>query len=336
MAAAAELAVSRHRELIEGSHRLLIAACATDAVRKAAEPTATQADLAECGAYLAGLVKKFPAEYSAAIVTDANGVGRCASAPAAVGTSFKDRDVFNLVRDTMGFAIGALHREPRHVANHHTDGRPDRRRRAFSRDVLARHLAQGVLRARPVGGNQRGDVVSSWSTAAGRRSAAAPRWRRRCRLPSGSPPPSSPARLVFTDYGQDGSLREFHMQPLASDAIVCRDGSAPLTETFATLVADGACCALIVMALGRRAAGGLDRHRPLVPASARAISRSSPTASPAARTSSWPAAALDARDSIGDREGVRAMAEAHRQPGERSCAPASSSATTCFARSIIA
>ena len=107
VAAAAELAVSRHRELIEGSHRLLLAACATDAVRKSAEPTATQADIDECDAYLAGLVKKFPAEYSAAIVTDANGVGRCASAPAAIGTSFKDRDVFNLVRDTMGFAIGA-------------------------------------------------------------------------------------------------------------------------------------------------------------------------------------------------------------------------------------
>ena len=37
VAAAAELAVSRHRELIEGSHRLLLAACANDAVRKSAE-----------------------------------------------------------------------------------------------------------------------------------------------------------------------------------------------------------------------------------------------------------------------------------------------------------
>ena len=107
VAAAAELAVSRHRELIEGSHRLLLAACANDAVRKSAEPTATAADIDECETYLAGLVKQFPAEYSAAIVTDAGGVARCASVRTVVGTSFADRDVFNLVRDTMGFSIGA-------------------------------------------------------------------------------------------------------------------------------------------------------------------------------------------------------------------------------------
>src|SRR6478752_5559987 len=56
VAAAAELAVSRHRELIEGSHRLLLAACANDVVRKSAEPAATAADTDGCDSYLAGLV----------------------------------------------------------------------------------------------------------------------------------------------------------------------------------------------------------------------------------------------------------------------------------------
>src|SRR5262245_56829693 len=69
VAAAAELAVSRHRELIEGSHRLLLAACANESVRRSAEPKAAPADTEECEVYLAGLIKKFPAEYSAAIVT---------------------------------------------------------------------------------------------------------------------------------------------------------------------------------------------------------------------------------------------------------------------------
>src|SRR5258708_38418218 len=73
-AAAAELAVSRHRELIEGSDRLLLAACANDAVRKSAAPTATPADIDEGEAYLGSLLKKFPAAYSAAIATDAHGV----------------------------------------------------------------------------------------------------------------------------------------------------------------------------------------------------------------------------------------------------------------------
>src|SRR5262249_47210545 len=107
VAAAAELAVSRHRELIEGSHRLLLAACADEAVRRSAEPDATPAELAACESYLTGLVRKFPADYSAAIVTDAGGVARCSSIRGTVGTSFADRDVFKLVRDTMGFSIGA-------------------------------------------------------------------------------------------------------------------------------------------------------------------------------------------------------------------------------------
>src|SRR5258708_40356077 len=55
VAAAAELAVSRHRELIEGSHRLLLAACANQAVRKSAEPAAAPADIDGCNAYLGGV-----------------------------------------------------------------------------------------------------------------------------------------------------------------------------------------------------------------------------------------------------------------------------------------
>src|SRR5215510_10134243 len=81
VAAAAELAVSRHRELIEGSHRLLLAACANEEVRRTADPKVTPADTEQCEVYLAGLIRKFPAEYSAAIVTDSNGVVRCSSVP---------------------------------------------------------------------------------------------------------------------------------------------------------------------------------------------------------------------------------------------------------------
>jgi two-component sensor histidine kinase len=247
VAAAAELAVSRHRELIEGSHRLLIAACATDAVRKAAEPTATQADLAECGAYLAGLVKKFPAEYSAAIVTDANGVGRCASAPAAVGTSFKDRDVFNLVRDTMGFAIGA------YTASRVTsqtiipmavpivaDGRF---RGMCSLGISLRAFSELV---RSAGTNEATSVilVDRGGTTIGGSAEMASSLPVAKRLAAAV----AAGELVFTDYGQDGSLREFHMQPLASGATFAVT-ALPLTETFATLVADWGLLALIVIAL---------------------------------------------------------------------------------------
>ena len=247
VAAAAELAVSRHRELIEGSHRLLLAACATDAVRKSAEPTATQADIDECDAYLAGLVKKFPAEYSAAIVTDANGVGRCASAPAAVGTSFKDRDVFNLVRDTMGFAIGA------YTASRATsqtiipmavpivaDGRfrgmcaLGISLRAFSELVRSAgtNEATSVILVDRGGTMIGGSAEMASSLPVAKRFAAA----------------VAAGELVFTDYGQDGSLREFHVQPLVSGATFAVT-ALPLTATFATLVADWGLLVLTLVAL---------------------------------------------------------------------------------------
>jgi two-component sensor histidine kinase len=247
VAAAAELAVSRHRELIEGSHRLLLAACATDAVRKSAEPTATQADIDECDAYLAGLVKKFPAEYSAAIVTDANGVGRCASAPAAIGTSFKDRDVFNLVRDTMGFAIGA------YTASRATsqtiipmavpivaDGRfrgmcaLGISLRAFSELVRSAgtNEATSVILVDRGGTMIGGSAEMASSLPVAKRFAAA----------------VAAGELVFTDYGQDGSLREFHVQPLVSGATFAVT-ALPLTATFATLVADWGLLVLTLVAL---------------------------------------------------------------------------------------
>ena len=247
VAAAAELAVSRHRELIEGSHRLLLAACGTEAVRKSAEPTATQADIDECNAYLGGLVKKFPAEYSAAIVTDANGVGRCASAPAAIGTSFKDRDVFNLVRDTMGFAIGA------YTASRATsqtiipmavpivaDGRfrgmcaLGISLRAFSELVRSAgtNEATSVILVDRGGTMIGGSAEMASSLPVAKRFAAA----------------VAAGELVFTDYGQDGSLREFHVQPLVSGATFAVT-ALPLTATFATLVADWGLLVLTLVAL---------------------------------------------------------------------------------------
>jgi two-component sensor histidine kinase len=247
VAAAAELAVSRHRELIEGSRRLLLAACGTEAVRKSAEPTATPADIDECNAYLGGLVKKFPAEYSAAIVTDANGVGRCSSAPAAVGTSFKDRDVFNLVRDTMGFAIGSYTTSR---ATSQTiipmavpivaDGRfrgmcsLGISLRAFSELVRAAgtNEATSVILVDRGGTMIGGNAEMASSLPVAKRFAAA----------------VAASELVFTDYGQDGSLREFHMQPLVSGATFAVT-ALPLTVTFGTVVADWGLLVLILVAL---------------------------------------------------------------------------------------
>lgn len=48
VAAAAQLAAARYREVIEGSHRLLVAACSEDAVRQSVNPDAAPATINRC------------------------------------------------------------------------------------------------------------------------------------------------------------------------------------------------------------------------------------------------------------------------------------------------
>src|SRR6476620_8990987 len=67
--AVAEQAASRYRELLEGSRRLLVAACDDDALRVAAMADATPADLDRCESYLARLLRRFSSDYSALLVT---------------------------------------------------------------------------------------------------------------------------------------------------------------------------------------------------------------------------------------------------------------------------
>jgi alpha-D-ribose 1-methylphosphonate 5-triphosphate diphosphatase PhnM len=100
VAAAAEVVVARHRELLEATRRLLVAMCEEDAVRLSANPDASAGDINRCEAYLGQVLQKFPTQYSSAFVTDAAGTARCASAPTAVGMGFGDREVFRQVRET--------------------------------------------------------------------------------------------------------------------------------------------------------------------------------------------------------------------------------------------
>src|SRR5690242_4960518 len=60
---AIEEAVARHRELIEGSRRLVTAACASDEARKAVDSAASPADLQACGNYLSSVLQKYAAQY---------------------------------------------------------------------------------------------------------------------------------------------------------------------------------------------------------------------------------------------------------------------------------
>jgi two-component sensor histidine kinase len=104
---AVEQGVARHRELLEGSRRMVVAACAAGLVQKPLEPSATTGDINACEAYLAGVLQRFPSEYSSALITDESGIARCSTAPNEVGMSFADRQIFRLVREREGVSVGA-------------------------------------------------------------------------------------------------------------------------------------------------------------------------------------------------------------------------------------
>ena len=218
VAATAELAAARYRTLIEGSRRLLEAVCAEDAVRQSANPDASPTEINRCEAYLTNVLGKFPREYSSALVTDAEGVARCATQPTALGVGFTDREVFRLVRDTKAFTIGAQVASrvaPRTVIPVALPILQDGAFRGMCAvgislttigDLVtpvraAEHVAVALVDRN--GGSIGGDPLATRALPVPARVAAA--------IVGG--------QTAFSDYGQDGSLYEFHLLPLASNSI---------------------------------------------------------------------------------------------------------------------
>lgn len=108
LSAALERAMEPYRELIEGSARFLAAACGVDVVRHTLGTTTTTAEVNACEGYLSDTRQRYPNDYTAMIVTDGAGIARCSTAPADVGISFADREIFRLVRSQEGISIGSV------------------------------------------------------------------------------------------------------------------------------------------------------------------------------------------------------------------------------------
>jgi two-component sensor histidine kinase len=257
VAATAELAAGRYRELIEGSHRLLEAACAEKAVRDSANPDGAPADINRCEAYLSRVVEKFPNQYSSAIVTDAQGVARCSSLPTAVGIGLSDREIFRLVRDTKAFALGAQ------VAS-----------RVAPLTVIPAALPilqDGEFRGMCAVGISLPSIGNLVAPARAGESVAVALVDRNGGSIGGDPLATRalpvPARVAaaivggqttFRDYGQDGSYYEFHLLPLASNsifvmtAIGAADGWSSLSDSWGgfALVVLAAAGALLAVWLG--------------------------------------------------------------------------------------
>lgn len=241
--AAAELSASGHRQLVEGSRRLLMSACAEDAVQKSTDPTVTPADIDRCETYLVRLLQKFPTEYSAALVTDVGGEVRCASAPSAIDKNLGDRLIFKTVRDKKDFSIGTT------IASRVTRnsiiplGLPILRDNQFAGmcaiGISLKSFADGAFATSgdavlvdrsgaPLGGK----TETAFALPAASRIAEAITGR----------------RLVFTDFGQNGLQYEFHVLPVVGDALFMV-AAVPIGESLPELLGDWSLFALVVASL---------------------------------------------------------------------------------------
>jgi two-component sensor histidine kinase len=106
---AIEVAMARHRQVIEATRQLLYAVAEDEEMSPWAMGRPEPADYARrCEDYLSRILEHFRAEYSAIIMMDDKGVGRCSSASAARGMRFDDLDYFGRVRETRNFFVGRL------------------------------------------------------------------------------------------------------------------------------------------------------------------------------------------------------------------------------------
>jgi len=247
IAASAELAAARYRELIEGSRRLLVAACSDEAVSRSASADAAAAEISRCEAYLSRVLEKFPNDYSAAVVTDNQGVARCSNVPTAVGVGFADREIFRLVREAKGFVMGAP------VA-----GRVEARMVLPGAVPIVQDGAFRGMCAIGISLATVGDIVAPVRTAenlslalvdgSGGSVGGDPQATRALPVPARIAAAIVGGQMAFRDYGQDGSLYEFRLLPLDGSSLVVAT-AVPVADNIAALVDHWGGFGLVLLAL---------------------------------------------------------------------------------------
>ena len=239
-------AAARYRELLEGSRRLLLAACDDDAVRAAVAPEAVPADLDRCEAYLARVLQNFPADYSALLVTDDRGTARCASTPRARGMTFSDREIFKAVQQSHSFGMGS------YVASRLTPttevpmGVPILRDGQFlgmcSLGLSLRSVAEQLGAPQSAGAagvalvDRDGAALGGDPRAVGALPVAS-----RLSAAIAARQPS------FSDHGQNGSAYDFSIRPLVGGTLFAV-GAIPFDRSFSSLMLDWGEFAAILLA----------------------------------------------------------------------------------------
>lgn len=216
LGAVADLSVARYSGLFEASQRMLSAACADESVENAArgEPSA----VGQCESYLSKLLAAYPDQYSAAFVTDEQGIGRCATAPAGLGMSFADRDFFQKARSAKGIVVGdtiVSRIAPKPVV---PIALPVTRDGAFvgmcAVGITLKALAETAALVEGPPGIAVAVVGRSGAAIGGDAQAM-----RRLPAPARLAEILTGSRVAFVDVGQDAAFYEFRVRPVGGSAL---------------------------------------------------------------------------------------------------------------------
>jgi len=227
-----DLAAARYDGLFEASRRMLSAACAEEAVELSAviEPSADT--VRRCESYLSKLLATYPGQYSTALVTDEQGVARCATAAKAIGMNFADRDVFKKVRAAKELVVGdtiASRIYPNAIIPIAIPIMGDQGFRGMcALGITLKALAQ-VASETKVTGSTAVVMVDRSGAAIGGDAAAMRRLPVAARLAE----VLTGSRARFSDFGQDGAYYEFWVRPIGGNALFAvvsaPAGDGPLT-----------------------------------------------------------------------------------------------------------
>jgi two-component sensor histidine kinase len=245
--ASAELAVEGQREMLEGTKRLATALADSPAVRRSISAQPSPADIDECSAFLRAVLTGFPGEYSAAFVTDASGVAKCATVQAAIGSSFADRAFFKQAQQAKQYFVAS------YIAS-----------RLTSLTVIP--VVMPILVDGTFGGLVSvGIALDSFANVESRTAAhekVALTFVDRSGRPIGGatgaartlPLPARVANAIethnsqFIDYGSDGEMYDYRLLRLGTD-MVFEVAAFPAIKPMVTLIADWGDFTLVVVAL---------------------------------------------------------------------------------------
>lgn len=218
LSSVSDLAGARYGGLFDASKRMLSAACADESVEQSARAEPAPADVGRCESYLTKLLGSYPGQYSAALVTDEQGIARCATAPNAIGMNFADRDVFQKVRPARDLVVGNT------IASRISGSAvipiavPILRDGAFrgmcGMGITLKALAQVAGQAERADGAGVAVVDRSGAAIGGDAQSM-----RRLPVPARLAEMLTGSEVGFSDFGQDGAFYEFRIRPVGGNAL---------------------------------------------------------------------------------------------------------------------